>query len=92
MSTSSNFHARDLVTVVARLFSTIIFIFLAGCTPNAPYRDLNVLSDPSNFGGYIGGKPQQDSPPVIERAGSAAGRQARRQFTVASASPIPVAA
>ena len=61
MSTSSYFHAGDLVTVVARSFSTIILVFLVGCTPNAPYRDLNVLTDPSNFGGYIGGEPQQKS-------------------------------
>lgn len=51
----------DLVTVVARLVSIITLIFLASCTPNAPYRDLNVLSDPANFGGYIGSKPQQKS-------------------------------
>jgi hypothetical protein len=61
MSTTSNFHAGDLVTLGARLFSTIILVFLVGCTPNAPYRDLNVLSDLSNFGGYIGSKPQQKS-------------------------------
>jgi hypothetical protein len=50
-----------LVTLVARLFLAITLILFAGCTPNAPYRDLNVLSDPSNFGGYIGREPQQKS-------------------------------
>jgi hypothetical protein len=61
MSTTSDFDSEDFFTLAARLFSTIILIFLAGCTPNAPYRDLNVSRDPSNFGGYIGGEPQQKS-------------------------------
>jgi hypothetical protein len=47
--------------VVARLFFDHHSHFLVSCTPNAPYRDLNVLSDPSNFSGYIGSKPQQKS-------------------------------
>jgi hypothetical protein len=49
------------LTAVAQSFSIIILTFLLGCTANAPYRDLNVLSDPSNFGGYIGREPQQKS-------------------------------
>jgi hypothetical protein len=61
ISITPNFRVRDLVTVVARLLSVITLIFFTGCTPNAPYRDLNVHSDSSNFGGYIGGRPQQKS-------------------------------
>jgi hypothetical protein len=61
MSNTSNLRAGDLLMVAARLFSTIALVFLAGCTPNAPYRDLDVLRDPSTFGGYIGKEPQQKS-------------------------------
>jgi hypothetical protein len=55
------FHASGWATAAARSLSTIILIFLLGCTPNAPYRDLNVLNDPSTFGGYIGKEHQQKS-------------------------------
>src|SRR4029077_16056530 len=55
------FHTDDSVTAIARSFSTIILTLLLGCPANSPYRDLNVLSDPSNFGGYIGREPQQKS-------------------------------
>lgn len=48
-------------SAVYRLFSTVILILLVGCTPNVPYRDLNVQRDPSDFGGYIGSQPQQKS-------------------------------
>jgi hypothetical protein len=55
------FHPEDLATGVGRLLSILTLIFLAGCTANAPYRDQNLLSDPSSFGGYIGNEPQQKS-------------------------------
>jgi hypothetical protein len=55
------FNASGWATAAARSLSTIILIFLLGCTQNAPYRDLNVLNDPSTFGGYIGKEPQQKS-------------------------------
>jgi hypothetical protein len=61
MSATFNLRVQDLVTMVVRSFLASTLILFGGCTPNAPYRDRNVLSDPSNFGGYIGGKPQQGS-------------------------------
>jgi len=54
-------HTDNSVTAIARSFSTITLTLLLGCTANAPYRDKNVLSDPSNFGGYVGREPQQRS-------------------------------
>jgi hypothetical protein len=59
MNAKGIFHVADWVA--ARLFFTIMLNFLAGCTPNAPYRDLNVRHDRVNFGGYIGSAPQQKS-------------------------------
>jgi hypothetical protein len=55
------FYTGDSVTAMTRSLSAMILTFLLGCTANAPYRDLNVLSDPSNFGGYTGREPQQKS-------------------------------
>ena len=55
------FHTDDSLTATARSFSAIILTLLMGCTANAPYRDKNVLHDPSNFGGYVGREPQQKS-------------------------------
>src|SRR6516165_169063 len=54
-------HTDNSVTAIARSFSTITLTLLLGCTANAPYPDKNVLSDPSNFGGYVGREPQQRS-------------------------------
>jgi hypothetical protein len=61
MSTTFNFRARDLLMIAVRWFSIITLLFLLSCTPNSPYRDLNLLHDPSAFGGYIGKEPQQKS-------------------------------
>jgi len=46
---------------LAYLSLALAALLMTGCTANAPYRDLDVLNNPSDFGGYIGSEPQQKS-------------------------------